>query len=54
MPRGIKLELRGYLKYNQSTKKSTASMLLPAALRWGATTYNARFDDLGPTQLVLL
>ena len=51
MPRGIKLELRGYLKYNQSTKKIDRFDVTASGLRWGATTYNARFDDLGPTPI---
>ncbi|MBP97421.1 hypothetical protein CMK18_15840 [Candidatus Poribacteria bacterium] len=51
MPRGIKLELQGYLKYNQSTKKIDRFDVTASGLRWGATTYNARFDDLGPTPI---
>lgn len=47
MPRGVELELRGYLNYNRSAKKFGRFDATASGLRWGATTYNARFDDLG-------
>lgn len=47
MPRGVELELRGYLNYNRSAKKFDRFDATASGLRWGASTYNARFDDLG-------
>ena len=51
MPRGVELELRGYLNYNRSAKKFDRFDATASGLRWGATTYNARFDDLGPAPI---
>ena len=51
MPRGVELELRGYLNYNRSAKKFDRFDATASGLRWGASTYNARFDDLGPAPI---
>ena len=51
MARGVELELRGYLNYNRSAKKFDRFDATASGLRWGATTYNARFDDLGPAPI---
>ena len=48
MPRGIKLQLLGNLIYNQTTEKFEDFDAIAVGSRWGATAFNARFDDLGP------
>ena len=51
MPRGIELQLIGDLTYNRRAKTFEKFDAIAVGNRWGATTYNARFDDLGPAPI---
>lgn len=51
MPRGIKLQLLGYLTYNRKAGTFEKFDAIAIGLRWGATAFNARFDDLGPAPI---
>ena len=48
MPIGIKLQLLGNLTYNRTTEKFEDFDAIAVGSHWGATAFNARFDDLGP------
>ena len=48
MPRGIKLQLLGDLTSNQTKEKFEDFDTITVGTHWGATAFNARFDDLGP------
>ena len=51
MPRGIELQLIGDLTYNRRAKTFEKFDAIAVGNRWGATTYNSRFDDLGPAPI---
>jgi len=51
MERGLALMLQGTLHYNRQTLSFEHADLLATGTSWGATTYNARFDDLSPTPI---
>jgi hypothetical protein len=51
MGRGIDLRLLGYLTYQRERQAFTRFDMIAVGLRWGATTYNDRFDDLGPAPI---
>ena len=51
MPRGIELQLLGNLTYNQTAGTFENFDAIAVGSRWGATAFNARFDDLGPAPI---
>lgn len=50
-PRGVALKLLGYLRFDRQQETFEAFDAVAAGPRWGATTYNARFDDPGPAPI---
>jgi hypothetical protein len=50
-PRGVALQLFGDLRYNRRQEAFEKFDMIAVGQRWGATTYNARFDDLGPAPI---
>jgi hypothetical protein len=50
-PRGVDLRLLGRLRFNREQEAFESFDAVAAGSRWGATTYNARFDDLGPAPI---
>lgn len=50
-PRGMDLKLLGYLRFNLEQETFDAFDAVAAGPRWGATTYNARFEDMGPAPI---
>ena len=51
MPRGLELQLLGNLTYNQTAGTFENFDVIAVGSRWGATAFNARFDDLGPAPI---
>lgn len=51
MERGIALTLQGSALYNRRQESFERFDLLATGTCWGATPYNARFDDLQPTPI---
>ena len=49
--RGVATELRGRARWNAKTSRFDAFELLAMGTRWGATQYNERQRDLGPTAI---
>ena len=49
--RGVDLKLLGTLRFNTHQESFETFDLVAAGSRWGATTYNARFDDVGPAPI---
>ena len=49
--RGVDLRLLGYLHYDRQQKEFDRFDMIAVGQRWGATTYNGRFDDLGPAPI---
>ena len=49
--RGIDLELFGDIEYNRSRQCFEKFDVLAAGMRWGATSFNHRFEDIGPAPL---
>jgi len=47
-PKGLELQLIGYLTNSWQTEKFESVVRLSVAYLWGAITYNACFDDLVP------
>ena len=50
-PRGIDLKVLGYLRFNPQQETFEAFDAVAVGPRWGATTYNARFEDMGPAPI---
>lgn len=50
-PRGVDLRLLGYLRFDRQQEAFESFDAVAVGPRWGATTYNARFDDLGPAPI---
>ena len=51
MPRGVDVKLLGFVRYNREQGAFEKFDMIAVGDRWGATTYNARFDDLGPAPI---
>jgi hypothetical protein len=51
MERGVDLQLLGYITYDKKREKFERFDLIAVGQRWGATTYNDRFNDLGPAPI---
>jgi hypothetical protein len=49
--RGVATELRGHARWNQQSGRFDAFELIAMGTRWGATQYNERGRDLGPTAI---
>lgn len=50
-PRGVELKLLGHARFDRRQGRFTSFDAVAAGSRWGATTYNARFDDMGPAPI---
>ena len=48
---GVATELRGHARWNTKTGRFVAFELVAIGTRWGATQYNERRRDLGPTAI---
>lgn len=48
---GVATELRGHARWNAKTSRFDAFELIAMGTRWGATQYNERKRDLGPTAI---
>ena len=51
MERGIAVRLLGKLRCDRRRRIFERFDLLATGVRWGATTYNGRFEDLGPAPI---
>ena len=49
--RGVATQLRGHARWNAKTSRFDAFELVAMGTRWGATLYNERGRDLGPTAI---
>ena len=49
--RGVDLRLIGKVRYNPSMALFDRFDMIAVGQRWGATTYNGRFDDWGPAPI---
>lgn len=52
--RGVEAPLLGMATWDANAKRFTAFELVAAGLRWGATRYNVRHDDLAPAPIGFL
>ena len=51
MSRGMDLRMVGRIRQDRESGSVTGFDAVAAGTRWGATTYNGRFDDLGPAPI---
>jgi hypothetical protein len=54
LKRGVEARLLGTATWDATAKRFTAFELVAAGLRWGATRYNVRHDDLAPAPIGFL